>query len=81
VKSINENIHGWMFVCSIFGVFLLIQSSNMMYDASIITQTLSLAITGLALLIIIYGFSPSTTKAVINAIVQIVSIPLKALFS
>jgi len=70
-----------MFVCSIVGVFLLIQSSNMMYDASIITQTFSLAITGLALLIIIYGFSPSTAKAVINAIVQIVSIPLKALFS
>lgn len=53
----------------------------MMYDVSIITQAFSLATMGLALLIIIYGFSPSTAKAVIKAIVQIVSIPLEALFS
>lgn len=70
-----------MFVCSIVGIFLLIQSSNMMYDVSIITQAFSLATMSLALLIIIYGFSPSTAKAVIKAIVQIVSIPLEALFS
>lgn len=67
-------------VCSIIAICLLNQSFSMMEGLSITKQTFSLTTMGLALLIMIYGFSPSMARTIINAIVKIVSIPLKALF-
>lgn len=67
--------------CLILGIAVITQSFGMINDIAIVTQTFGLATMGFGFLMIIYGFSPSTAKAIINAIVQIVSIPLKALFS
>jgi len=66
--------------CSIIGLLLIALGSQVNSTRDIVTQVFGFAEMGLGLLIVIYGFSPSTAKQIINAIVKIVSIPLKALF-
>lgn len=66
--------------CSVVGLLLILFGSQINSGTNIIMQVFGFAEMGLGLLIAIYGFSPSTAKQIINAIVKIVSIPLKALF-
>ena len=66
--------------CSIVGLLLVLFGSQANSSTNIVMQVFGFAEIGLGLLIVIYGFSPSTAKQIINAIVKIVSIPLKGLF-
>ena len=66
--------------CSIIGLILISLGSQVNSSTNIVTQVFAFAEMGLGLLIIVYGFSPSTAEQIINAIVKIVSIPLKSLF-
>lgn len=66
--------------CLILGVLAILQGFGMMDNINIVTQVFGLAVMGFGLLMIVYGFTPSTAKQIIKAIVQIVSIPLRKMF-
>jgi mannitol-specific phosphotransferase system IIBC component len=68
-------------VCVLLGALLTLQGCGMLVNSeSIIMQGFSLIVMTFGLLIVIYGFSPAVVTAIVNAIIEIVTIPLKAIF-
>ena len=67
-------------VCIIVGAILAFSGLSYIDAPSLTTQMMSPIAIGCGLLIIMYGFSPSTAKEIIKAIVKIVSLPFKTLF-
>lgn len=67
-------------VCMMIGAIITLSGLSYLDAPNVTTQMLSPIAMGCGLLIIIYGFSPSTAKEIIKAIVKIVSLPFKALF-
>ncbi len=66
-------------VCVMLGLWLCSQGLAMMNETVFPNQLMGVVAIGVGLLIVIFGFSPGAASAVIKAIVDIISLPFKAL--
>jgi hypothetical protein len=64
-------------VCSLFGLYLMNQGIQMIYDGNVFTSMYGFAMTGIGALIIITGVQPSKAAQVIKAITKIITTSFK----
>ena len=65
-------------LCVFVGILLISEGASLLYSSNVVNQILAIPVIGMGLMVVIFGFSPRLGKRIIEAIVDIVKIVLKA---